>query len=292
MVINMKNFGKKTRFSLLIYSELIAGILCYVLVAAVTGLLIWSAINSEERIDDIVTVIIILAVFYLLCAVGGGWLISLPAYMLAVLPVHNAIGTNKLSSAMGTTLTTVRYARDGFIPWKQAVFCVIFALIGSACGAELALMLDADVFKIIMLFILPVTAIYVFKSKALVTEKPPLSFTKTTVLSCAIALVIGAYDGFYGPGTGTFLILLLTAAAHMPLTSANGVSKVINLTTNISALTVFILSSKVLYPLGLAAGVFSIAGNLLGAKHFEKGGGKTVKPIMILVLTIFFIKVL
>ena len=76
MVINMKNFGKKTRFSLLIYSELIAGILCYVLVAAVTGLLIWSAINSEERIDDIVTVIIILAVFYLLCAVGGGWLIS------------------------------------------------------------------------------------------------------------------------------------------------------------------------------------------------------------------------
>ena len=70
------NFGKKTRFSLLIYSELIAGILCYVLVAAVTGLLIWSAINSEERIDDIVTVIIILAVFYLLCAVGGGWLIS------------------------------------------------------------------------------------------------------------------------------------------------------------------------------------------------------------------------
>ena len=78
----------------------------------------------------------------------------------------------------------------------------------------------------------------------------------------------------------------------MPLTSANGVSKVINLTTNISALTVFILSSKVLYPLGLAAGVFSIAGNLLGAKHFEKGGGKTVKPIMILVLTIFFIKVL
>ena len=153
-------------------------------------------------------------------------------------------------------------------------------------------MLDADIFKIIMLFILPVTAIYVFKSKALVTEKPPLSFMKTTVLSCAIALAIGAYDGFYGPGTGTFLILLLTAAAHMPLTSANGVSKVINLTTNISALTVFILSSKVLYPLGLAAGVFSIAGNLLGARRFEKGGGKSVKPIMILVLTIFFIKVL
>ena len=73
MVINMKNFGKKTRFSLLIYSELIAGILCYVLVAAVTGLLIWSAINSEERIDDIVTVIFFLqfSIFYALWAVAG-----------------------------------------------------------------------------------------------------------------------------------------------------------------------------------------------------------------------------
>ena len=74
--IIMKNIAKKTRFSLLIYSELVAGILCYVLVAAVTGLLIWSALNSEEQIDDIITVVIILAVFYLLCAVGGGWLIS------------------------------------------------------------------------------------------------------------------------------------------------------------------------------------------------------------------------
>ena len=196
---------------------------------------------------------------YIDAVAGGGGLVSLPAYLISGLPAHYAIATNKLSSAMGTTLTTIRYARDGFIPWKQAIFCVIFALIGSSCGAELALMLDADVFKMIMLFILPVTAIYVFKSKALVTEKPPLSFTKTMILSCAIALVIGAYDGFYGPGTGAFLILLLTAAAHMPLTSANGVCKVINLTTNISALTVFILSSKVLYPLGLAAGVFSIA---------------------------------
>lgn len=118
---------------------------------------------------------------YIDAVAGGGGLVSLPAYLISGLPAHYAIATNKLSSAMGTTLTTVRYARDGFIPWKQAVFCVIFALIGSACGADLALMLDADVFKIIMLFILPVTAIYVFKSKALVTEKPPLSFMKTTV---------------------------------------------------------------------------------------------------------------
>lgn len=229
---------------------------------------------------------------YIDAVAGGGGLVSLPAYLISGLPPHYAIATNKLSSAMGTTLTTVRYAKDGFIPWKQALFCVVFALIGSACGARLALLLDDGVFKIIMLFIIPITAVYVFKSKALVCEKPPLSFKKTTVLSCAVALVIGAYDGFYGPGTGTFLLLLLTALAHMPLTTANGITKAINLTTNITALAVFILSDKVLYPLGLAAGLFSIAGNFLGAKHFEKGGGKSVKPVMIVVLTVFFIKVL
>ena len=153
-------------------------------------------------------------------------------------------------------------------------------------------MLDADVFKIIMLFILPVTAIYVFKSKALVTEKPPLSFTKTTVLSCAIALAIGAYDGFYGPGTGTFLLLLLTGAAHMKLTEANGTTKVINLTTNVSALAIFLLNGKVVLPLGITAGLFSIAGNYLGARRFSKGGASSVRSVMLIVLAIFFAKVL
>ena len=112
------------------------------------------------------------------------------------------------------------------------------------------------------------------------------------LLSCVIAFVIGAYDGFYGPGTGTFLILLLTAAAHMPVTEANGVSKAINLATNISALVVFLINGKIIFAVGLVAGLFSIAGNWLGSSFFKKGGSKAVKPIMICVLVIFFIKVL
>lgn len=223
---------------------------------------------------------------------GGGGLISLPAYLIAGFPVHFAIGTNKVSSAMGTTLTTVRYTKSGFIPWKQAIFCVLFALAGSACGANLALLIDDGVFKIIMLVILPLTALYVMKGKALSGEREPYSRLKTTLLSCSIAFIIGAYDGFYGPGTGTFLILLLTAAAHMPVTEANGVSKAINLATNISALVVFLINGKVIFAVGLVAGLFSIAGNWLGSSFFKKGGSKVVKPIMICVLVIFFVKVL
>ena len=78
---------------------------------------------------------------------GGGGLISLPAYMIAGLPVHAAIGTNKLSSGMGTTVATVKLARGGHIPWKKAVFCVAAALVGSSLGAKLALLVDAEIFN-------------------------------------------------------------------------------------------------------------------------------------------------
>ena len=107
-----------------------------------------------------------------------------------------------------------------------------------------------------------------------------------------IAFVIGIYDGFYGPGTGTFLLLLLTGVAHMGLKEANGITKAINLTTNLTALAVYLMNGKVIFLLGLTAGLFSIAGNYLGAKCFDKGGAKFVKPLMLVVLVIFFVKTL
>lgn len=223
---------------------------------------------------------------------GGGGLISLPAYMIAGLPVHFAIATNKLSSGMGTTLSTARFAAKGYIPWKQAAFCVICALIGSGLGARLALLLPDGLFQVLMLVILPLTAFYVTRSRALTVEKEPLSPGKTLVISMLIALGLGAYDGFYGPGTGTFLILMLTAFARMGLRQANGVAKAINLTTNITAMAVYWMNGKVLFPLGLTAGLFCMAGHWLGARFFEDRGVRVVKPIMLTVLAIFFVRVL
>ena len=223
---------------------------------------------------------------------GGGGLISLPAFLIAGLPVHNAIATNKMSSSMGTTIATLRYGLSGFIPWKIAPFCAVCAMLGSNWGANLALLLSDRVFKIVMLVILPLTAWYVLRGQVLSDSKAPYSQTKTTLIAMVIALAVGVYDGFYGPGTGTFLLLGLTALGHMPLQQANGTTKVINLTSNITALAVFLLNGKVLLPLGIAAGLFNIAGNYLGARMFEKGGAKAVKPVMLTVLVIFFIRVL
>lgn len=222
---------------------------------------------------------------------GGGGLISLPAYLISGLPVHNAIATNKMSSTMGTVLATFKFARSGSIPWKLSATCVAFAFAGSSVGARLALLMDSHIFMLFMVVVLPLTAIYVTKGKALIAEKAPFPYKKTAILSVLMALIIGVYDGFYGPGTGTFLLLLLTGVAHLPLKEANGVTKVINSTTNITALCVFLLNGKVLFPLGIIAGLFGMAGNYLGAQYFAKGGAKNVKPVIITVLTIFFIKV-
>lgn len=140
--------------------------------------------------------------------------------------------------------------------------------------------------------ILPLTALYLLRSRRFGQAQAPYPPPKTLAIGVGIALGVGVYDGFYGPGTGTFLLLLLTAAAHMSLENANGIAKVINLTTNLTSLVMFWVNGKVLLPLGLTAGVCSVAGNYLGTRFFDKGGAKAVKPVMLAVLAVFFIRVL
>lgn len=223
---------------------------------------------------------------------GGGGLISLPAYLIAGLPVHFAIGTNKLSACMGATMSAGKYAKAGFIPWKTAIPCVTAAMFGSSLGAKLALMVSDYYFKRLILVILPLTAVYILKDKSMGAEKEALPFWMECAVGAAVSFVIGIYDGFYGPGTGVFLILLLTGLAHLNLKKANGLSKAVNWTTNVSAVAVYLMNGKVMVGLGLTAGAFSLVGGYLGARTFEKKGAQSVKPLMLIVLTIFFIKIL
>ena len=223
---------------------------------------------------------------------GGGGLISLPAYLIAGLPTHAAIATNKLGSAMGTTITTWHYAKSGFIQVRLAVPCVIAALLGSAIGSNLVLMVSDHLLKVLLVVILPITAVYVMRNKQMGNENPStLSSKQTIAICCAIALVIGAYDGFYGPGTGTFLMLLLSGLAQLRLDASAGLTKAINLSTNVAALVVFLAHGQVYIVLGLLAGVFSILGNYVGSHQFTSKGGAIARPITIVVLVIFLVKV-
>ncbi|MDO5785414.1 MAG: TSUP family transporter [Eubacteriales bacterium] len=224
---------------------------------------------------------------------GGGGLISLPAYLLAGVPMHQAIATNKLSSATGTVVSTVRYCKRIRVDWAVALPAIVLSLIGSFIGAKLTLLVSEHALKIVLLIILPVTAVFVFRKNALVEKQQgTVSHTRMLVITWIAALVIGCYDGFYGPGTGTFLILIMVGLAKMDMMQAAANTKLINLASNVSALIAFLISGQVLLTLGLAAAVFSIAGHYTGSAMMMKNGTKIVRPIILLVLVLLFIKVI
>ena len=221
---------------------------------------------------------------------GGGGLISLPAYMIIGLDPINAIGTNKFSASCGTLVATMRYSRCGFIHWRELIPAIFAALIGSCMGARLALLVDTEIFKMMMLGVLPLTALFVLNKRTLSRYRCPYTTRKRSSIIAILALLMGLYDGFYGPGTGTFLMLMLVGIAHTTIQEAVGTTKVINLSTNLASLSVFLIHGKVLFPLAIVAAIFGIAGNYIGARHFTRKGTNFVKPTIIVVLTIFFAK--
>lgn len=225
---------------------------------------------------------------------GGGGLISLPAYFLAGVPVHNAIATNKLSSACGTTLATVRFIRQGLVNWKLALPTIVAAIVGSSLGANASMATEERIMEKILFVILPVTAFVVLNPKLFHDNAEVKLQITPKILMAAIlsSFVVGIYDGFYGPGTGTFLIIAFTIFARMSLRSANAQAKVINLTTNITSLTIFILNGQVIFPLGIAAALCNMAGNYVGSGLALNKGSRITRPVIVLVLGLLFLKVL
>ena len=225
---------------------------------------------------------------------GGGGLISLPAYLFAGLPVHMAIATNKLSSSCGTALATWRFIRKGLVHFRLAVPSVIAAVMGSSLGARLSLTVSETVMKYILLAVLPAAAFFVLNRRLFRNEgKHAAAADRRTLVVCiAAAFVIGMYDGFYGPGTGTLLIIAFTVFARMTVESANGQAKVINLTTNITSLTVFLLNGQVLFPLGLAGALCNMAGSWIGSGLAITKGAKIARPVILLVLLLLLAKIL
>lgn len=224
---------------------------------------------------------------------GGGGLISLPAYLIAGVPVHQAIATNKLSSTCGTTLATARFIKNKLVNFKLAVPSVISAIIGSSIGAKLSLIMDEKILEYVLFAVLPIAA-FIVLNKKLFKDNPDTELVldeRTYVTAIVAAFIIGMYDGFYGPGTGTFLIIAFTVFAGMSIGVANAQAKVINLTTNITSLIIFIANGQVLFSLGIAAAISNMIGGYIGAGLVMKKGSKIVKPTIIFVLVLLALKV-
>ena len=217
---------------------------------------------------------------------GGGGLISLPAYLIAGLPPHLATATNKCSSTFGTILTTVRYLKHGHVHIRSAVLSVFFSLFGSWLGAQLNMVLPEQYLYWFLMASLPIIAVFlVFKRDFGSENHMDLLSDKALLVRCAlIALVIGVYDGFFGPATGTFLVLGLTGLCHFDLLTASGNAKVMNLASNVAAFVTFAVGGNILWSVGIPAAIFGIAGQYVGSGLALKQGAKVIRPMFLVVM--------
>ena len=216
---------------------------------------------------------------------GGGGLISLPGYTLAGLDYGMASGCNKFTSSAGSLVATIRYFRGGKILWKPALFAAIGALPGSWLGTELSMLLSSRFMHIFMICATPLVGAFVVLKKDLPTESKPVT-RKTLGLCLLTGLVIGGYDGFFGPGTGTFLILMLTALTGMDMVTASATAKPVNLVSNLSSLVTRIAAGQILFALVLPAVCFSMAGGWIGSKLAMRRGARLIRYVMLGVLVL------
>ena len=223
---------------------------------------------------------------------GGGGLISLPAYYAAGIPPHMALGTNKFTSSCGTTVATLVYIKNKSYHLLSALVSMACAFIGSTIGSRLTLIVDELYLKYVLLILVPIIAIFtVFNKNFDKPKKKDLTQAQTIIISSCIGVFLGMYDGFFGPGMGMFLMLAYTGLLGLDMLTASGNAKIVNLSSNIAALTTFILNGKVVYALAIPAAISNILGNFLGSRLAIKNGSKIIKPIVLVVMILLLTKV-
>ena len=225
---------------------------------------------------------------------GGGGLISLPSYLLVGIPIHTAGGTNKFSGSVGTLIATANYIRGGCIDFRSAITGSIGAFLGAWVGTKLALSLSPRVLQISLMVILPVVGVFViFRKERKNTEPRPALGIRLKLLLCfLIGLVFGCYDGFFGPGTGMFITIVLSTMVRFELIKAVGTAKVINFSSNFISMVTWLVNGKILFPIAIPCAVCSLLGGYLGSRLAMKIGKKIIRPILVLVAILLFAKIL
>lgn len=222
---------------------------------------------------------------------GGGGLISLTSYLAAGVPPHLALGTNKFSAFLGTGLSAACFARKGHVEWRSAAYSLVGALIGAAAGARIALHVEEKALALILVILIPAAAAVILLKRDLGSAENRPAGRRFAAYAFLAGLGIGAYDGFFGPGTGTFLIMAFTLITGLNLLTACGNTKVVNFASNIAAVATFVAAGDVDYRLGIPCALCCILGNFVGTRLAIKNGVRIVRPMMLTVVTLLLIKV-
>jgi hypothetical protein len=225
--------------------------------------------------------------------VGGGGLIQLPV-MFAALPravPATLLGTSKLAGFCGTSVAAVNYARRTTVAWSAAAPAAVTAFIFAFMGAWTVTRVPADFVRALLPLILVAVAVYTFRRKDLGAVHAPLhSGGRERALALFVGAAIGFYDGFFGPGTGSFLIFLFVRFFGFDFLSASAAAKVVNVACNISALLWFGYSGHLLWELGLVMAACQIGGSLIGTRLAMRHGSQFVRKLFLLVVCALIVK--
>ena len=225
--------------------------------------------------------------------VGGGGLILLPTLFAAYPTASPAtlLGTNKCASVWGTSLATYQYSKRVQLAWRALLPAALFALTGSFLGAWSVTQIDPAFIRKLMPFILLVVLIYTLMKKDMgANHKPHANKKRESVIACLIGAVIGWYDGFFGPGTGSFFIFLFVRFLGYDFLNASASAKLLNVATNIAAITLFALKGHVWWHLGLMMAIANMAGSLIGSHLALKHGTGFVRWVFVVVVSLLIIK--
>ncbi len=225
--------------------------------------------------------------------VGGGGLIQIPALFAAfpaTLPA-TLFGTNKLASIVGTASAALQYARRVTIPWRVALPGAVAALIGSWYGAKAVAYLPPTVLRPVILVLLILVAIYTFMRKdlgAVSTERA--HDARSTATAVSIGAVVGFYDGFFGPGTGSFLIFLFIRFLGMDFLKASVTAKIVNVATNLAAIGFFVSNVEILWKLAALMAVCNLSGAVIGSRTALRHGTAFVRKMFLGVVSVLICK--
>ena len=225
---------------------------------------------------------------------GGGGLITIPAMLAVGIPVRFITGTNQCSVLIGTGVAAFKYTKSGNIHLKSALTTLPFALVGSYIGARLNLIVPVYYLKVFMLVTGPVIAAFLFANKKLGEDDHIDEKSNASIFfrSAAIGLLLGGYQGFYGPGAGLFYMLAYAAFLKLNLVKATGNTRFVIAAASIISVSTYAASGAVLWGLAIAVTVFNIAGSYLGAVLAIKKGAGIIRPVMVCVVVLLFLKLI
>ena len=224
---------------------------------------------------------------------GGGGLISVPAFMLSGLPPTYVLGTNKFSSSFGSGASSLKFIKSGRVNFKLLKLLIPFTFIGAALGVKAVLAINEDILNVLVIIMVLLIGICSLFSKTLGLENKFKEInTKNIFLGILLSFSLGFYDGFFGPGTGSFLIFGLIKIFGFDFLNSVGNAKLMNFASNIVSLILFAISGRIYFLYALPVAIFMIIGARIGTKVALNKGTKVIKPIFITMSLAAAVKIL